>query len=177
MSKYKSQFSRSYIFKALFSIMIISVLISSTLTIANHIYQKFSPTSWWFAYKSIEPVKWTFHKWEILEFETDVTRYHSINVRREDTAYCTSDLVYQKYPTQYRPNWNRNEYKEAWHTIWTRLYYIPIDEDEHKCKMCGTVIWTTDLWYNKIYTYCTKDFLVNMWQAMSLPLQNKKIGV
>lgn len=128
--------------------------------IVSYSFEMLAPSSYWYEYNSVKPSKIVFNKWEEIIMESDVARYRPIDTQRQDTMFCSDWLRQKKYPTQYRPTIG-SERTKTWHHIsqWTYWYYQDIKEKD--CIMCWSVIGTTDLWYKKIYQYCSEKFGVN----------------
>lgn len=125
-------------------------------------YEELSPTSRRFEYESIEPIKTWFIAWELLQFKSSVTRYKGVEVRQEDTLYCTDWKHTVKYPTQYRPI-NGTEWKEKGIcTDIVRSYHYSMMDDSKLCRMCWTPTAITNNGFEKRWTYCTDRFKVNL---------------
>ena len=129
-----------------------------------HAFEYVAPTSSFFEYRSVVPVKGEFRAWETLEFVSDVVRHRGINMQWQDALYCTDWLHKEKYPTQIIPP-TGTEYVKPWTYTSLWKYSIPIEKNERECVMCGTAIWTTTHGYKKIYSYCTEPFGVNRIQS------------
>jgi len=132
------------------------------LLLLIHAGEYILPTSFWFEYQSVIPIKAEYIRWEPLSFVSETTRHRSINMERQDTAYCkdSPDGVSNKHKTQRRPD-EGTELMSPWKRKEERKYFIPLYEDMRICKMCWSAIGTTQYWYKKVYSYCTEEFQVN----------------
>jgi hypothetical protein len=161
MLELKHYFKDHFNLKAIAWSILGALIISYSMLWLLHIWEYMSPTIVWFNYQSVTPVQTVYKAWEKLKFLSKVRRYQSINMQRQDTAYCVIDTWFNhKLSTQYRPE-QGVELMTPWYkaSIWT--YDIAIPPQYNSCRMCGNSIGTTSLGYKKIYSYCTDYFLVN----------------
>ena len=147
-----------------FRALVVLIGMSLVLLVLVHAFEYVAPTSSFFEYKSVTPVKGEFRVWEPLEFVSNVVRHRGINMQWQDTLYCTDGLHREKYPVQITPQ-TGTEYIRAWTYTSLWKYSILIDKNERECVMCGTVIGVTTHGYKKIYSYCTEPFGVNRIQS------------
>ena len=143
-----------------FRALVVLIGMSLVSLVLVHAFEYVAPTSSFFEYKSVIPVKGEFKVWGPLEFVSDVVRHRGINMQWQDALYCTDGLYREKYPTQIIPP-TGTEYMKPWTYTSLWKYLIPIDKNERECVMCGTAIGVTAHGYKKIYTYCTDSFGVN----------------
>ena len=130
----------------------------------GHMLQLTLPTSYRYTYNSVTLSKDSYAVWEDIYWVSDVTRNNPIKTQRQDTMSCNNELREKKYTTQYRPMVG-TETPQLWTHTNNRLYSYKPDLEETKCRLCGTVVATTDYGYNKNYQYCTLWFGVNGHRA------------
>ncbi len=162
IAKVQRHLSLSQLSMAVFTMFMICWLSRVISSWVQHMYQSLSPRSRWYTYNYVVPSKDSFNSGESLSFATSVDRKKWMMMQWQDTAFCDDgDKFTWKMNTQYWPGNNQMEYRPEglWESLWS--YSLPILQTAEKCKMCGAVIWYTDLWYKKIRTYCTNWFLVN----------------
>lgn len=161
MDKVKRHVTITKIASALFGMLILTIVMQLAKLSRMHLYQSMTPSSAYYVYESVEPIKSGFQKWELLEFETRSFKKRDIDMRWEDTLFCDDWVFTRKYGTQLRPeNWKQISLRGATVGVWA--YYLPVPENESLCRVCGAVIWYTSLWYKKTHTYCTEYFEVNL---------------
>ena len=164
----RSSFLKHVKGREIFTAIIVMFLLSFCANLASDSVQKMyedrSPVSRWFEYESIVPDYYGedqhFQKWETLRFDSKVIRKKSIYMARQDRAYCKQNWSTVKYPMQLRPE-QGFEYMDNGKKNTSWKYYVPIEEKATSCRMCGTSIGYTPLWYEKHIPYCIDWFEVN----------------
>lgn len=157
-------FKTSHVIVAILTMFVVSFLADMWARSVQTLYQKYSPTDWWYEYESIVPDyydgKTYFSAWELLRFKSDVTRHKDIDMMWQDKAYCKQRWSIVKYPTQLRPD-NGTEFMGRGRKNSSWKYYIDIESTATECAMCGTAVGFTSLWYKKHRSYCVDWFAVN----------------
>ena len=149
--------------KLLWSVIGAMILSYSILWFIN-LYELFSPTDYWFDYKEVKSVSWSYMKGQPISMVSTVGRRKDMELRREDTAYCYNELDPDftfKWITQFRPVEGTQQVQAFDFRKTVRKYYPKIDEGVTSCKICGSAIWITKQWYKKVHSYCSNLFLVN----------------
>lgn len=126
-----------------------------------NLYEMLMPSSHWYKYDSIQPIKTAYASGEAIEFVSSLTRYKPLDIQRQNTLFCKSGKRETPYPTQFYPIDGLRRSTRLWSIELTRTYKYPIDSSEVKCIVCGTTKSITQLGYDKSYSYCTKRFGVN----------------
>lgn len=149
-------------FSELFGAIVGSFILSFVLLWIVHLWEYMLPTSFRYEYSSVTPTTDSFKKWELLSFLSVTSRHRSINMERQDTAYCQTakSWAHFKHTTQRRPV-TGTELMTKGERRWIWKYFIKIDEDMVSCMMCWNAIGYTEHNYPKVYSYCTEEFKVN----------------
>jgi hypothetical protein len=79
-----------------------------------HLYERYSPTEYWYEYDSdvpVSPVETVFEKGKPLRFVSSVNYYRPVDMQWEDTMWCIQDEGLKKYDTQFWPSETGTERK------------------------------------------------------------------
>lgn len=140
---------------------------------ASHLYERYSPSSWWYEYGSAPttPVKLQYSTGETIKYRSDITYHRTIDIRWEDTMWCFQDDGLKKYPTQKWPSvgserkiggYITTENTENGESPFWDYYVMLPDEDATSCYLRSVSIGTTPLGYEKTFAFFTDAVLVNV---------------
>lgn len=153
---------------------ILLLTLGLTSYVFSHTYERFSPSESWFEYAATPtiPLKLQYATGETIKYHSDIEYHKTIDMRWEDTMWCSQSDGLKKYPTQFWPadrgsqrklagNTNLSAAKDGELSFWDYYIVLP-DKDATSCYLRSVAIGTTPLGYEKTVAFFTDAVLVNI---------------